>query len=177
MSLKAKLVSSIAAFCLVLALMVVGIFAANQVEVNLGGSITYTANDVIATIDVTDNDSQIDWHDNLDAKKQTVAEGSDTLNLEFDKNQTIVITVVITNKSNENMTVTAATPTVDNGLEISYEITAGGSEQETYTAVQTVAASQSITYQISLTLPASAANNDIVNGAWNADFTLNRVNA
>lgn len=50
MSLKAKLVSTISAFILVLCLLVVGVLAAQQVTVNLGGTITFQAKDVQATI-------------------------------------------------------------------------------------------------------------------------------
>lgn len=51
MTLKAKLFSTIAAFCLVAVLMVVGVFAASSVKVNMNGQISFTANDVNATID------------------------------------------------------------------------------------------------------------------------------
>lgn len=50
MSLKAKLVSSVAAFCLVLALLVVGILAVPSATVNMGGSISFTATDVVGSI-------------------------------------------------------------------------------------------------------------------------------
>lgn len=53
MTLKAKLFSTIAAFCLVAVLMIVGVFAASSVSVNMSGKISFTANDVVAIISGT----------------------------------------------------------------------------------------------------------------------------
>ena len=53
MSLKAKLVSSVAAFMLVIALLVVGVLAASQVTVNMGGTISFQATDVHAKVEIT----------------------------------------------------------------------------------------------------------------------------
>lgn len=50
MSLKAKLFSSIAAFALVACLLIVGVFAVSPANVNMGGNISFTASDVMATI-------------------------------------------------------------------------------------------------------------------------------
>lgn len=50
MSNKVKLISVVSAFVLVLALLIVGVFAAQSVTVNLGGTITFQATDVQATI-------------------------------------------------------------------------------------------------------------------------------
>ena len=50
MSLKAKLISSISAFVLVLALLVVGVFALPQANVPLGGTINFQATNVYAEI-------------------------------------------------------------------------------------------------------------------------------
>ena len=52
MSLKAKLVSSVAAFMLVLALLVVGVLAVPQATINMGGSITFDATDVVGSVSV-----------------------------------------------------------------------------------------------------------------------------
>ena len=50
MKLKAKLVSTIAAFCLVLCLTIVGVWAATSATVTMGGNISFTATDVNATV-------------------------------------------------------------------------------------------------------------------------------
>ena len=50
MSIKAKLISCITAFILVLGIMFAGVFAAEQVQVNIGGSVSFTATTVHAEI-------------------------------------------------------------------------------------------------------------------------------
>lgn len=50
MSFKIKLISTVSAFILVLSLLAVGVFAAQSATVNLGGTITFQAKDVQATI-------------------------------------------------------------------------------------------------------------------------------
>ncbi len=50
MSLKAKLVSTIAAFCMVICLLSVGIWAANTGTVNVGGTVSFVASDVDVSI-------------------------------------------------------------------------------------------------------------------------------
>lgn len=50
MKLKAKLVSTIAAFCLVLCLTIVGVWAVTSATVTMGGNISFTATDVNATV-------------------------------------------------------------------------------------------------------------------------------
>ena len=51
MKIKAKLVSTIAAACLVIALLVTGVWAVSTASVTLGGSISFSATNVHATIE------------------------------------------------------------------------------------------------------------------------------
>ncbi len=50
MKLRVKLVSTIAAFCLVLCLTIVGVWAVSSATVSMGGNISFTATDVNATV-------------------------------------------------------------------------------------------------------------------------------
>ena len=50
MSLKVKLISTISAFVLVLSMLFVGVFAAQNVELNVGGNVSFTASSVYAQI-------------------------------------------------------------------------------------------------------------------------------
>lgn len=50
MSFRVKLITTVSAFVLILALLTVGVFAAQSATVNLGGTITFQAKDVQATI-------------------------------------------------------------------------------------------------------------------------------
>ena len=50
MTLKNKLISLFSAFVLVVSIMIIGIYAANNVPVNMGGNITFDASDVYAKV-------------------------------------------------------------------------------------------------------------------------------
>ena len=50
MSLKIKLISCISAFVVVLSLMLISVFAATNVTLNIGGNVSFTANSVNALI-------------------------------------------------------------------------------------------------------------------------------
>ncbi|MBO5021883.1 MAG: hypothetical protein J6C53_00170 [Clostridia bacterium] len=53
MSLKAKLISTISAMCLVIALVSVGVWAASTATVNLSGTLTFSATDVYCDVSGT----------------------------------------------------------------------------------------------------------------------------
>ena len=50
MSLKTKLVSTISAICMVLALLTVGVWAVSTASVTLGGSVSFTADNIHARV-------------------------------------------------------------------------------------------------------------------------------
>ena len=60
MSLKIKLTSTILAFCLILGLLVMGVFATSQATVKLGGSISFTAKNVYAKVSAEITNSKSD---------------------------------------------------------------------------------------------------------------------
>ena len=183
MSLKAKLVSSVAAFCLVLALLVVGILAVPSATINMGGSITFDAQDVVATVTVTSTGATTNLNltgDSAIKFDSTTTEATvdrDALNLAFaSKTQDIVITVTITNDSDENMTVTPTLPTVD-GSGVGIATTEKNGEETAAAATataKTVTAGDSIVYTITISMTEGAANNNI-SATWDAAFVLARV--
>ena len=183
MSLKAKLVSSVAAFMLVLALLVVGVLAVPQATVNMGGSITFDAQDVVATVTVTSTGATTDLNltgDSAIKFDSTTTEATvdrEALNLAFEsKTEDIVIKVTITNGSNESMTVTPTLPTVDgSGVEIATTEKNGEETAAAATATaKTVTAGDSIVYTITISMTEGAANNNI-SATWDAAFVLARV--
>ena len=101
MSLKAKLVSSVAAFCLVLALLVVGILAVPSATINMGGSISFQATDVNATVNITvtgtDEEKQPSKSYTFNADTDTQPEAWTGLNWNFGEGREITITIVVTN--------------------------------------------------------------------------------
>lgn len=113
MNSKAKLISTIAAICMVLVLLVGGIWAASTATVNVGGSVSFNANDVKVTVTgkvegakVNTWTKEVTW-DETNSETTLTANWTD-LNLEFVKStdgqgaltgelDDIVITITITN--------------------------------------------------------------------------------
>lgn len=104
MKLKAKLISTIAAFAMVLCLTIVGVWAAATVTVSVTGTVSYTATDVDATVTGTITgitESGKNFEKTFNAAS---TENSGALNLSgitFVKNQDVVITLNVKNKSKE----------------------------------------------------------------------------
>lgn len=128
MSLKAKLFSSIAAFALVACLLIVGVFAVSPANVNMGGSITFTAKDVLATISgsVTNiAESTTGLEEKIVFTEATVSDtNSDWSGLawNFSSKQDVELTITVHNDSTErafSAKITAPTDTADDNVKIS----------------------------------------------------------
>ncbi len=185
MSLKAKLVSTISAFCLVLALLVVGVFAASNATVNLSGSLSFTADDVMASISVTSTGAETDLSNKTGTLDQNSANVTmDNLDLVFATSNTpIVITVTITNDS-DNRAFTVQTDDIavvvaDKNVTLTsfkYNNNSAGDQDVVASKAVTVAANTSVIYTITLNLTNPDAN--VAEGAaWSVDFALANVAA
>lgn len=189
MTTKAKLVSTIAAFCLVLALMVVGVLAASSATVDLGGSISFTAEDVVATVSVSASGSAEDaivngtgdYTKSFTSADATAAWTKNDINLTFaNKDADIVITITVQNDSDERaLTLTAGTlPKVEgdniNLKSLQYDLNSTGAKNLTTSPI-TVPASQSV--EIIMTIEIVDANDSVTGSSWTADFTLANVAA
>ena len=106
MSLKMKLVSMISAFVLVIGMLLIGVFAVERVQVDMGGSITFNADDVYARVTGSVANAQV-APASLDVTYSAYeTEGNPTawesLDLEFDSYATpIVISITVENLSTE----------------------------------------------------------------------------
>ena len=106
MSLKMKLVSMISAFVLVIGMLLIGVFAVNQAQVDMGGSITFNADDVYARVTGSVTKAQV-APKNLDvtySAYETTGNPTawESLDLEFDSYATpIVISITVENLSTE----------------------------------------------------------------------------
>lgn len=180
MSLKAKLVSTIAAICMVICLLSVGVWAASTVTVGLTGSVSFVSNDVqavvkgridgttndtaegqyvnIATFDArttdTDNGETADFNE---AKNQTWSIGD----LVFkDKTSTITITIIVENKHDSHAINATFAPTLAEQpivKDTATEVKVGENSTNVmayYTTTETIAqgASSSGTYTIVLSI-------------------------
>ena len=191
MSLKAKLVSTVAAFVMVLALMVVGVLAASSATVNLGGSISFTSDHVLATVSVSVSGSEQDatvngtgdythsFTSSTAAPNNTWAK--DDIDLSFASQDTdIVIKITVKNDSTERaLTLTAETlPGVTGsniGLKgnVQYSVNSGAATNLEADTPVPVPATQSVV--ITMTIELKDAGLSVTDGAWTAAFDLANV--
>lgn len=104
MKLKAKLISTIAAFAMVLCLTIVGVWAAATVSVSVTGTVSYTATDVDATVTGTITgitESGKNFEKTFNAASTEDSGAWDLSGITFVKNQDVVITLNVHNNSQE----------------------------------------------------------------------------
>lgn len=104
MKLKAKLISTIAAFAMVLCLTIVGVWAAATVTVSVTGTVSYTATDVDAEVTGTItgiNETDKNFSTTFNAASTENSGAWDLSGITFVKNQTVLITLTVKNKSTE----------------------------------------------------------------------------
>lgn len=104
MKLKAKLISTIAAFAMVLCLTIVGVWAAATVTVSVTGTVSYTATDVDATVTgeiIGINESGKSFTKTFNAASTENSGAWDLSDITFVKNQDVVITLTVKNNSTE----------------------------------------------------------------------------
>lgn len=104
MKLKAKLISTIAAFAMVLCLTIVGVWAAATVSVSVTGTVSYTATDVDATVTGTITgitESGKNFEKTFNAASTEDSGAWDLSGITFVKNQDVIITLTVKNNSTE----------------------------------------------------------------------------
>ncbi len=145
MKLKAKLISTIAAFAMVLCLTIVGVWAAATVTVSVTGTVSYTATDVDATVTgsitgITEEGKSFTKTFNAASTENSGA--WDLSNITFVKNQDVVITLTVKNNSTErplqatlanNGEATGTNTTAALGETTTSTIAAGGDKTASFT--------------------------------------------
>ena len=103
MKLKAKLISTIAAFAMVLCLTIVGVWAAATVTVSVTGTVSYTATDVDATVtgSITGINESKSFTKDFNAEIADTSGAWDLSGITFVKGQDVIITLNVLNKSTE----------------------------------------------------------------------------
>ena len=105
MKLKAKLISTIAAFAMVLCLTIVGVWAAATVTVSVTGTVSYTATDVDATVSGTITGvvgaAEKTYSVTFSATEPKSADTWALGDIVFEKGQDVVITLNVHNNSTE----------------------------------------------------------------------------
>lgn len=143
MKLKAKLLSTIAAFCMVICLLSVGIWAASKGTVSINGSVSFDATDIEATIDAsltgqdftTQNMTQVVWNratvlgeENTDAGDENALYAEWNLStIKFVKQSdgslgALTLTVTVTNTNTERNLVVNLTKTATDTEEVEFAL-------------------------------------------------------
>ena len=196
MTYKAKLITSICAFFLVLALLAAGVWAAKTVNISIGGTVNFTATSVYCNVDGviegskegTQNLTQL--HFEADDGNNITATGSWTPDLNFvdegdTMGQDITMTITITNLATRGLNVTltntsSQTPGYgDQNVEIDIKYGTTAENATTYTSgtTQTITAgttSSHTTGVFVITFHLATKNNP---ATLNYNFTVNLENA
>ena len=184
MSLKVKLFSSIAAFVLVLSMLFIGVYAAQNVELNVGGSVSFTASSVYAqitgnyvgtvehpstaqsitpiNIDADDTDGAVDMPDDWTS-----------MPLNFDSNGSdITVTISIQNLATDRSIAVSLTDNTDiTGVSVARTYNTASFEDNT--SSQTINGGETGTF--TFTLSVSNKNNNIT-GTFDLDISLTNSN-
>lgn len=184
MTLKAKLVSTIAAFALVLALLVVGVLAASSASINMSGSLSFTATDVNATVDISvaGNTAPGDVGDGTYTFNSATADASKDVTLSglawtfASKTSTITLTIVVTNNDETRSLTSTLTPTLtalaDANVTAAASITDG---EGTVGQAQTLAGGESVTYSVTFKIADADKSVSAAAATWSAKLALANV--
>ncbi len=123
MSLKAKLISTISAFVLILTIVIVGVWAATQANIAMGGTINFQATNVYAKVSATVSGMEenptlptLIFSEGADASEEPDIEQWNNLNLVFNTSGTpIEISVTVENLSTERWLLVDIIEGLDNG--------------------------------------------------------------
>ncbi len=196
MTYKAKLITSICAFFLVLALLAAGVWAAKTVNISIGGTVNFTATSVYCNVDGVIKGSKegtqtlTQLHFEADESESSTLTGSWTPNLNFvdegdTMGQDITMTITITNLATRGLNVTltntsSQTPGYgDQNVEIDIKYGTTAENATTYTSgtTQTITAgttSSHTTGVFVITFHLTTKNNP---ATLNYNFTVNLENA
>ena len=161
MSAKAKLISFISAFVLVLGIMIIGVISAEQVQVNIGGSVSFNATNVYAKVsgNISGAETGNKTFSTLTySVEETTGDESDWRNLALEFTETpdpIIIKITVENLSTQRtLTVNLENTLQGEGLDIAVT-----SESDSYTSgtnvelpVSTGDGSSTTTFTLSLTV-------------------------
>lgn len=196
MTYKAKLITSICAFFLVLALLAAGVWAAKTVNISIGGTVNFTATSVYCNVDGVIKGSKegtqtlTQLHFEADESESSTLTGSWTPDLNFvdegdTMGQDITMTITITNLATRGLNVrltdtSSQTPGYGDqnvGIDIKYGTTAENATTYNSGTTQTITAgttSSHTTGVFVITFHLATKNNP---ATLNYNFTVNLENA
>ena len=161
MSAKVKLISFISAFVLVLGIMIIGVLSAEQVQVNIGGSVSFNATNVYAKVsgNISGAETGNKTFSTLTySAEETTSDESDWTNLALEFTETpdpIIITITVENLSDQRtLTVNLENTLQGEGLDIAVTRDSGSytSALNVELPVSTGDGSSTTTFTLSLTV-------------------------
>lgn len=188
MSLKAKLVSTVAAFLMVLALMVVGVFAATSGSIQMGGSLTFNATDVVGRVDlatvgnsggeITKTTEDFDATDDSVDFSWTTGEG-EAIDLVFSEGTDITVKITVTNNASDRpmyVTFGSVEPSITDPVNVDVTaITYGGTPGNPVTLDKAVEVEYGTPVVFSFTF--SVQNDNLgASGSWSLNMSLSNEN-
>ncbi len=181
MSAKVKLISIISAFVLVLGIMIIGVLSAEQVQVDIGGSVSFNATNVYARVtgSVTNSQSNPTLSELLFTAEDENSPSSSALStwsdmaLDFDETPTpIEISITVENLSTQRTLTVNLTNTLSaSGLDIAVERNNSGYTLGTNIELPISAGSGSSTTTFTLTLTVANPDEDLTDATFG--YTLN----
>ena len=184
MKLKAKLVSTIAAACLVIALLVTGVWAVSTASVTLGGSISFSATNVHARIEglitgaaETVSITPLEYDSETDEANETFVEALESWSndLTFTDQNKIQMSITVTNLSTERSLFVKLTDNTD-VTNLTDVVKKGEEAYTSGTEVELVAGTEqsknSVTFNITLN---ATSTDESVEGNYAYKVDLNDV--
>ena len=187
MSLKAKLATTLAALCMVICLLTVGVWAASQTTVNVSGSVSFDATDVWAKVTATSTGAVETINKSVTFNAGVTESGDitngdtatwDDLNVTFkDTKEDIIITLTVTNLHEENK-ITAKvkdtsthTSDANNNVKITIQESAEGGDTLNKVGGTTVSK------EYTITLHMLDKNKSVASTAFSVKVTLDNAGA
>ena len=179
MSLRIKLVSAIAAFMMVLGIFIVAVLAANNASVNMSGSLSFDAKDVVARVTGSATGAQINPQ-NLDvtySSGDTVGDETvwENLNLNFiDHKTAIVFSFTVENLSIERSLTLTFTDNLEANANVEKEVLRDGAAYTSGAQIELDPMAEGITTnQTSFTVEFRVADGDTSFSGVTFDYVLN----
>ena len=183
MSLKIKLISCISAFILVLSMLFVGVFAAQNVQLNVGGTVSFTASSVYAKVtgsyvgtkeqpSTAKQLTQIDIDADTTDGAVSMPDDWTSMPLNFDESGSdITVTITIENLASDRAVAVSLTDNTSiTGVSVARAYNSASFEGNT--SSQTINGGESGTFTFTLSL--ASKNNDI-SDAFDLDLDLKSV--
>lgn len=181
MSLKAKLFTTLAALCMVICLLTVGVWAISQTTVTVNGTVSFVANDVYATVKLTTTGAKT----NLDGAANTITFNSskeagdiveadpkwEIADLEFSEKNTAIVLVFEVENLNTERTLGVKVDVLSHDENANIEVLVDEEANEA-TATAKADGVETNKVQVKVNITIVDTNKEVDAAAWKVQLTL-----